>query len=160
MTRRVALASVAASLLAATTASGAPGPPKVAARPGLPEIVSVTAWPASRPGGPGQVLRSGRLNTVVAKRGLFFRVTLHNVSSAAHNVTVRLILGRTPLSLGPVVKVRTLHLAPNQWRPATFGNLGPISFAVKTTLQVNTQVMLGKVRQIGWTRYPVIFALG
>ncbi len=62
--------------------------------------------------------------------------------------------------MGPVLKRRTVHVSGNQWKVATFGNLGPMQFAVRTTIKVIVAVKVGDVRQSGAFVYPAIFALG
>ncbi len=159
--RLVSASSLAAATLAlASTGTAAKTPPKVVARSGPSQIVSVRTLPNNT------LLKRAVLNTVAVKPDLAFKITVRNTSEVARNVVVRLTIRRPHAPVGPIVKLATLHLARAQSRAATFGNLGQMMFAVRTNLKVDVETNLGKVRgtgkvvrQVGTVIYPVIFAL-
>jgi hypothetical protein len=160
--RLVSASSLAVATLAlASPSTAAKAPPKIVARSGPTQIISVKTLPSST------LLKRGVLNTVAVKPDLAFKITVRNKSGAARNVVVRLTIRRPHAPAGPIVKLATLHLARAQSKAATFGNLGQMMFAVRTNLKVDVETNLGKVRgtgkvvrQVGTVVYPVIFALG
>jgi hypothetical protein len=116
-------------------------------------IVSVRV----RPG--GRELTQDGDNTVRASDRLAFQVVVENSGDNQETqVPVTLTIQQNP----PIRREQVIELInPGDTEVVTFGDLGPVSFSTRTTLQVNVEPVPGEERTENNTaQYSVIFTLG
>jgi hypothetical protein len=107
----------------------------------------------SSPGGKGP-LSSGRVNTVPAYPNLAFKVVIRNGAAPQHlEIRARITRGTSSL----VVTTKTVSLAANRIVSVTFGRLGPVPFAQRTTMKL---VIADARTHEQWNlTYPMIFTV-
>ena len=108
----------------------------------------------------GQTLSPTADNTVTATTDLAFVVTVAD-SGDSQEVGIKVTL-TIQKAQGAIVKTQTIDLInPGQTKSVTFGNLGQVPFALKTTVQVDVApVPAEKNTANNKASYPVIFSLG
>jgi hypothetical protein len=108
----------------------------------------------------GQVLSETQENTVTATADLQFAVTIAD-SGDSQEVGIKVTLTIAKPG-GAIVKTQTLPLInPGQEKTVTFGNLGQVPFAQKTTVKVDVAPVPGEHnKDNNRASYPVIFSLG
>jgi hypothetical protein len=117
-------------------------------------LVSVKANPGGTP------LSSDQENTVVATTDLAFAVTIHDGGDSQEvGIKVTLTIQKPQ---GAIVKTKTLDVInPGQDKTITFGDLGQVPFAQKTTLSVDVAaVPHEQTTSNNKATYSVIFSLG
>jgi hypothetical protein len=107
----------------------------------------------------GQVLSAANENTVTATTDLKFVVTVAD-SGDSQEVGIKVTL-TIQKSGGAIVKTQTIDLInPSQTKSVTFGNLGSVPFAQKTTVLVDVAPVPGERNtDNNKASYPVIFSL-
>jgi hypothetical protein len=108
----------------------------------------------------GQALSTQTENTVTATSDLRFVVTIHDGGNSQEvQIKVTLTIQKPG---GAIVKTKTLDLInPGQDRSITFGDLGQVPFAQKTTVNVDVAPVQGEHdTSNNKASYPVIFSLG
>ena len=108
----------------------------------------------------GQTLLADTENTVTATTDLAFVVTVAD-SGDSQEVGIKVTL-TIKKAQGAIVKTQTIDLInPGQTKSVTFGNLGQVPFAYKTTVQVDVAPVPAE-KNTGNNKgsYPVIFSLG
>lgn len=116
-------------------------------------IVSVRVQPGGR-----ELTQDGD-NTVRASDRLAFQVVVENSGDNQETqVPVTLTIQQNP----PIRREEVIELInPGDTEVVTFGDLGPVSFSTRTTLQVNVEPVPGEERTENNTaQYSVIFTLG
>jgi hypothetical protein len=108
----------------------------------------------------GQVLSETQENTVTATADLQFAVTIAD-SGDSQEVGVKVTLTIQKPG-GAIVKTQTVPLInPGQQKTVTFGDLGQVPFAQKTTVKVDVAPVPGEHNTTNnRASYPVIFSLG
>jgi hypothetical protein len=108
----------------------------------------------------GQTLSTTSENTVTATSDLKFVVTIAD-SGDSQEVQIKVTLTIQKPG-GAIVKTQTLDLInPGQQRSITFGNLGQVPFAQKTSVAVDVAPVPGEHNTSNnKASYPVIFSLG
>jgi hypothetical protein len=108
----------------------------------------------------GQSLSESQENTVTATADLQFAVTIAD-SGDSQEVGIKVTLTIEKPG-GAIVKTKTLPLInPGQQRTVTFGDLGQVPFAQKTTVKVDVAPVPGEHnKDNNRASYPVIFSLG
>jgi hypothetical protein len=139
----------------ATIAIGFATAAAVAQPDGTRNTLAVTRL-ISTPDGRGPLSRQ-HLNVVTVHPNLAFKVAIRN-GGAPRQLKVTLNITRTPSTIGPIVRTKSVAFASEQTRVATFGKLGQVAFAVRETLKLT--VADPRTRELWVFRYPVIFALG
>jgi hypothetical protein len=117
-------------------------------------LVSVKANPGGTP------LSTDQENTVVATTDLAFAVTIHDGGDSQEvGIKVTLTIQKPQ---GAIVKTKTLDVInPGQDKTITFGDLGQVPFAQKTTLSVDVAPVAGEqTTSNNKATYSVIFSLG
>ena len=108
----------------------------------------------------GQTLSQTETNTVVATTGLAFVVTIQD-SGDSQEVGIKVTL-TIQKPQGAIVRTKTLALInPGQTKSVTFGDLGQVPFAQKTTVRVDVATVPGEHNtDNNKASFPVIFSLG
>ncbi|MDX6475558.1 MAG: hypothetical protein QOH95_1069 [Gaiellaceae bacterium] len=107
-----------------------------------------------------QALSPTQENTVTATTQLAFAVTIAD-SGDGQEVGIKVTL-TIQKPQGAIVKTQTVPLInPQQQKTVTFGNLGQVPFAQKTTVNVDVAPVPGeRTTSNNKASYPVIFSLG
>jgi hypothetical protein len=107
----------------------------------------------------GKVLQTGVDNTITAGTDLQFAVAIKN-SGDSQEVGVKITL-TIDKSGNPIVRTQTVDfINPGQTVTKTFGDLGEVPFATKTTLKVDVSKVPGeKNTSNNSAQYQVIFSL-
>jgi hypothetical protein len=108
----------------------------------------------------GQTLSETQTNTVVATTGLAFVVTIAD-SGDSQEVGIKVTL-TIQKPQGAIVRTKTVALInPGQNKSITFGDLGQVPFAQKTTVHVDVATVPGEHNtDNNKASFPVIFSLG
>jgi hypothetical protein len=117
-------------------------------------IVSTVVQPG------GQTLQTDNENTVTATADLRFVVTIAD-SGDSQEVDIKITLTIQKPG-GAIVRTKRVALInPKQEKSVSFGNLGQVPFAQKTTVQVDVAPVPGEHNTSNnKASYPVIFSLG
>ena len=117
-------------------------------------IVSTVVQPG------GQTLQTDNENTVTATADLRFVVTIAD-SGDSQEVDIKITLTIQKPG-GAIVRTKRVALInPKQEKSVSFGNLGQVPFAQKTTVQVDVRPVPGERNTSNnKASYPVIFSLG
>ena len=117
-------------------------------------IVSTVVQPG------GQTLQTDNENTVTATADLRFVVTIAD-SGDSQEVDIKITLTIQKPG-GAIVRTKRVALInPKQEKSVSFGNLGQVPFAQKTTVQVDVAPVPGERNTSNnKASYPVIFSLG
>jgi hypothetical protein len=124
-------------------------------------LVSVQALPDGT-GGASQTLSAGTLNTVTTSSSLVFQVTIHDGGDSQEvQIPVTLTIDRPRSQGGPIVKTTKIQLIDKgQDASVTFGDLGQVPFAAKTTVSVDVGKVPGETNASNNSaQYDVIFSL-